>query len=183
MPKSMLHLCIIVSRWPVSTEVSWLSNSTASLMASIKISQIVSVSKQVLLSFGFTYSLYFLQSAKKWIIATYLSHQSKDQFNYWSKWVNMKRWNVWWRRSTCCQYAIMKSEYAKFVMHKKTMLIFLCNTKMKFYFLFWYVVIILMLCNNKSISPWHYSFKSRKQKFGVAEKNFMFKTKLMLHKN
>ena len=40
-----------------------------------------------------------------------------------------------------------------------------------------------MLCNNKNISPWYNSFKSRKQKFGVAEKNFMFKKKLMLHKN
>ena len=64
---------------------------------------------------------------------------------------------------------------------KKTMLIFLCNTKMKF--CFWHMVIFLMLCNNKNISPWHNSFKSWKQKFGVTEKNFMFKKKLMLHKN
>ena len=64
---------------------------------------------------------------------------------------------------------------------KKTTLIFLCNTKMNFFF--WHMVIFLMLCNNKNISPWHNSFKSRKQKFGVAEKNFMFKKKLMLHKN
>ena len=123
---------------------------------------------------------------KKWIIATYLFYQSKDQFNYWSKWVNMKRRKVSLfqghpqRRSTCCQCAIMKREYIKFVMHKKTMLIFLCNTKMIF---FWHVVIFLMLCNNKNISPWHNSFKSRKQKFGVAEKNLMFKKKLMLHEN
>ena len=27
---------------------------------------------------------------KKWIIATYLFYQSKAQFNYWSKWLNMK---------------------------------------------------------------------------------------------
>ena len=64
---------------------------------------------------------------------------------------------------------------------KKTMLIFLCNTKMNF--CFWHMVIFLMLCNDKNISPWHNSFKSWKQKFGVTEKNFMFKKKLMLHKN
>ena len=38
---------------------------------------------------------------------------------------------------------------------------------------FWHVVILLLLCNNKNISPWHNSFKSPKQKFGVAEKNFV----------
>ena len=64
---------------------------------------------------------------------------------------------------------------------KKRCYLLLCNTKMKFYF-FWHVVLFLMLCNNKNISPWHNSFKSRKQKFGVAEKNFMFKKKFMLHK-
>ena len=38
---------------------------------------------------------------------------------------------------------------------------------------FWHVVILLLLCNNKNISPWHNNFKSPKQKFGVAEKNFV----------
>ena len=38
---------------------------------------------------------------------------------------------------------------------------------------FWHAVILLLLCNNKNISPWHNSFKSPKQKFGVAEKNFV----------
>ena len=60
---------------------------------------------------------------------------------------------------------------------------FFVQRKNEIRFIFWHLVIFLMLCNNKNISPWHNSFKSRKQKISVAEKNFMFKKKLMLHKN
>ena len=65
-------------------------------------------------------------------------YQSKDQFNYWSKCVNIKNGKFHCFEdanadvSTCCQRAIMKSEFVKFVIHKK-MLIFLCNTKMIFF--------------------------------------------------
>ena len=66
-------------------------------------------------------------------------YQSKDQFNYWSKCVNIKNGKFHCFEdanadvSTCCQRAIMKSEFVKFVIHKKMMLIFLCNTKMIFF--------------------------------------------------
>ena len=76
-------------------------------------------------------------------------YQSKDQFNYWSKCVNIKNGKFHCFEdanadvSTCCQRAIMKSEFVKFVIHKKTMLIFLCNAKMIFFF--WHVVIFLMI--------------------------------------
>ena len=70
-------------------------------------------------------------------------YQSKDQFNYWSKCVNIKNGKFHCFEdanadvSTCCQRAIMKSEFVKFVIHKKMMLIFLCNTKMIFFFDTW----------------------------------------------
>ena len=144
MPKSMLHLCIIVSSWPASGEVT----SHASLMASIKISRIVWSQTE------FTCSLNFLQNGKKESFATYLFYQSNNYINYWRKWVSMKRWTVSLfrglprRRSTCCQCAIIKSEYVKFVMHKKTMLIFWATQKWNFTF-FWHVVILLLSCRIK----------------------------------
>ena len=58
-------------------------------------------------------------------------------------------------------------------MHKNTMLIFFVQYKTDI-LLFWHVVILLLLCNNKNKSSWHNSFKSPKQKFGVTEKNFIF---------
>ena len=116
---------------------------------------------------------------KKWIIATYLFYQSKDQFNYWSKWVNMKRWKVSLfrgrprRRSRCCQCAIMKSEYVKFVMYKKTMLIFLCNTKMNFFFdtwlYFWCYVIIKIYHHDITV------LKAENQNLVLQKKTFCLK--------
>ena len=73
----------------------------------------------------FTCSLYFLQRAVKWIIATYLFYQSEHSHNDQRINLNMKRWKVSLfrgrprRRSTCCHCAVMKSEYVKFVMHRK----------------------------------------------------------------
>ena len=130
MPKTMLHLCIIVSSRPAAREVSWLSNSLASLMAAIKISQIVPL-----------HVLYISFKGKKKKKKESLLHvflSITGLLKLLMKVSKMKRWKVSLfrgrprRRSIYCR-AITTSEYVKFVMHKKMMLIFLCNTKMKFY--------------------------------------------------
>ena len=58
----------------------------------------------------------------------------------------------------------VKTEYKKMVMHKKTKLIFFVSHKNESLFIFWLVIIFLLLCDNKNVSPWH------KYKFGVARK-------------
>ena len=60
----------------------------------------------------------------------------------------------------------VKTEYKK-MNAQKTDLIFLCHIKMKFYL---HVIIFLLLCDNKNISPWHNILNTSKQKFGVARK-------------
>ena len=91
----------------------------------------------------------FPSKRKKRIICYIFFYQSKDYINYWRKWVSMKRWTVSLfrglprRRRTCCQCPIIKSEYVKFVMHKKMRLIFCATQKWNFTF-FWHVVILLL---------------------------------------
>ena len=69
----------------------------------------------------------------------------------------------------------VKTEYKK-MNAQKTDLIFLCHIKMKFYL---HVIIFLLLCDNKNISPWHNILKHIETKIWCCTKNnFVLKQKV-----